>query len=142
MTSKDDVSLQWAGKSLDDMEYEERAKAISEMRKVRDRLGQFTLRFMMEAIYGDEYTKAVLGESGGNVLMRDIQVETTAEGGSLKTTINEKQLRGIMMDAQKGKTKEEIQESNAKAKRIMKELADFTEDERATIMKFMKKVGG
>ena len=135
------IDLEWSGKSLDDMVAEERTQTVREMRDVRNRLGQFTLRFMMEAIYGDEYTRQVLGEDGGQVLMRDIQVETTAENGGLRTTINEKQLKRIMREAHGDRTPEEIKESDAKAKKLMKELNEFSPEERETIMKFIKKIG-
>ena len=139
MTKKPKFGFDMTGKSVSEIEAEDRQQAINEVRDIRGRLGQFTLRFMMEAIYGEEYTKQVLGESGGNVLMRDIQVETTSEGGTLKTTVNETQIRSIMEDAQKGKTPEEIAASNAKAKKLMHDLTEFSPEERDAIMKFIKK---
>lgn len=139
MTNDGKRKLHWAASSI---EAEDRRAALQDVRAARRRLGNFTLRFMMEAVYGDEYTKEVLGESGGNILMRDIKVETTAENGGMKTTINEKQLQGIVEEAHRGKSKKQIAGSNAKARKIMKGLADFSEEERETIMKFMKKMGG
>lgn len=141
MTDKDKLNFQWAGRTLEDMAFKERQQAVQEIHDVRGRLGQFTLRFMMEAIYGDRYTKEVLGESGGDILMRDIQMETVSENGGLKTTINEKQMRGILKEAGRGRSKAEIKKSNTKAKKLMQDLSEFTPEERGTIMKFMEKMG-
>lgn len=138
--SDDKIPIHFA-RSLDDMEENERTEAVREMHEVRKRLGSFTLRFMMEAVYGEQYTKAILGESGGDILMGDIEVTTTSESGGLRTTVNEKQLKKIMDDANKGRSREKIKEGNVQAKKLMQDLSEFSPEERETILKFMKKVG-
>lgn len=46
-----------------------------EVRGTRQKLGKFTLRFMVEAVYGDDMAKQILGESGGDILMEDVALD-------------------------------------------------------------------
>jgi len=58
---------------FDNIATSELSEGLEEIKKTRKTLGQFTVRDTMEAIYGTEYTIAVLGEDGGNdVLMEDM----------------------------------------------------------------------
>lgn len=55
------------------LERKELHEARSEIRATRERLGKFTVRDTMEAVYGEAYTKQVLGEHGGeDVLMEEM----------------------------------------------------------------------
>lgn len=41
----------------------------------RDRLGQFSIRFVTEAIYGDNVAQQLFGDDGGQELVRDMKID-------------------------------------------------------------------
>jgi hypothetical protein len=58
----------------------EDADTRRDIRDARDRLGQFSVRFVTEAIYGDAYAQEVFGEKGGAELVRDVVIDQRALG--------------------------------------------------------------
>jgi hypothetical protein len=46
----------------------------------REKLGRFTVRFVTEAIYGDEYARQIYGDDGGQELIRDMKIDRKALG--------------------------------------------------------------
>jgi hypothetical protein len=67
---------EWAGH----IQLRENTDTRRDIRDARDRLGQFTVRFVTEAIYGDDYAREVFGEGGGHELIRDLVIDRRALG--------------------------------------------------------------
>lgn len=70
------------------------ADALHDISTSREVLGKFTLRYMMEAVYGDDYTRQILGETGGDILMEDIVLEVDSVDGGIRTKVDQSSLRG------------------------------------------------
>jgi len=83
-------------------------RAVNEMRDVRGRLGNFSLRYFMEAVYGDPYTKTILGESGGDILMKDLRMNAKTVDGGIASQIDMDQLREILVEAHPNKSASQI----------------------------------
>jgi len=74
-------------RSLKDVQTEETTGGLREIRETREKLGQFTLRDMSEAIYGKEFTDLTVG-SEGDTKMADINVEFRGDAeGNLVTRV-------------------------------------------------------
>jgi hypothetical protein len=58
----------------------EEADTRRDIRNARNALGQFSVRFVTEAIYGDEYAREVFGETGGSELIRDVVIDRKTLG--------------------------------------------------------------
>lgn len=160
MTNKDEYSLNLI-EDASDYELRERQEAIRDIRDAREKLGNFTLRYMMEAVYGDEYAKKVLGESGGHIKMKDLKTEARRAGpGAVGVRIEKEQLRQILTEAHpelpaneiekmiegelkraQGKSSNQpvpIREENTSD--VEAELAAMSPEERQVILKFMRKM--
>src|SRR4051812_14959455 len=48
--------------------------------QARERLGKFSVRFVTEAIYGEEYAQTVFGNNGGKELVRDLVLDRRTLG--------------------------------------------------------------
>jgi hypothetical protein len=134
-------------------------RAVDEMRDIRGKLGNFSLRFMMEAVYGDEYAKTILGESGGEILMRDINFTAKRVDGGIASNIDLNQLRKILTEAHPNKSSSQIDamlsNQSGKAKKKQKKalteqsekmeeeslvsyLADLDDNERKAVLDYIK----
>jgi hypothetical protein len=72
MLSLKDLDFENNGKSLKhNLELREREETIADIRNTRQILGKMTVRDAMEAVYGEAYTRHMMGEDGG----KDILVE-------------------------------------------------------------------
>ncbi len=101
-------SQEWA-KHIDLRESEDVKRDIID---ARDRLGQFTVRFVTEAICGEEMAAAMFGEHGGQELVRDMQISNrtlkTLAGkvGGKKTAevVERSVLREVDVESSQGST--------------------------------------
>lgn len=137
-------------------EYEQ---AVTEMRDVRNKLGKFSLRYFMEAVYGDTYTKTILGEAGGEILMKDLKLDAKAVDGGIASQINLGQLREILteahpnkssaeieamlsFDSSKGKKKQKAalteQKTKIEEESLVSYLADLDDNERNAVLDYIK----
>lgn len=54
-------------------------EAVDDIRKTRATLGKMSLRDSMEAVYGEKYTRRILGETGGeDILMEELSARDDA----------------------------------------------------------------
>lgn len=69
-----DLDFENNGKSLrENMANRETEDAIRDIRATRQTLGKFTVRDTMEAVYGEAYTRQLMGEDGGkDILMEEL----------------------------------------------------------------------
>ena len=137
-------------------EYEQ---TLNEMRDVRGRLGNFTLRFMMEAVYGEKYTKTILGESGGEILMKDLKLDTKGVDGGISSKLDLGQLREILTEAHPEKSSSDIdamlstqggkiknvrkkalvdQKTRVEEESLVSYLADLDDNERKAVLDYIK----
>lgn len=64
-----------AGEWSDHIYLREADETRRDIRTARERLGQFSVRFVTEAIYGDEVARQIWGDDGGEVLVRDVVID-------------------------------------------------------------------
>lgn len=139
---------------------DDQIETLNEIRSTRQKLGEFTLRDNMEAVYGEDFTKIVLGESGGNVKMKDVETTFTPGGaeGEFRYGVRNDQMRKILIEAHPDKTPAQIEQmlaapepkqiaqTNAQIdeaeKRadegIAEALAKMTDEEKATLVALAK----
>ncbi len=129
------------------LDFSERLRAVKEIRDSRERLGKFTLRDMMEAIYGEKFADTVLGKDGGNILMEELQMDYSIEEGGVKTKFREDQLEKIFGHVHPGLSKDELKEkvmstdkNQAAADAIQEEINQMDPNDREIIMKFIRSV--
>ena len=134
---------------LTERETNAKAEGVAEIRATRELLGNFSLRYFTEAIYGEEYTRAIFGESGGEIKLKDIKVEFSGkEDGTFSTVIKKEIMEQILQDAHPDKTFEEIEEmatykpkqGDAATSAIEREVEKLNESERKVILDFMKNI--
>jgi len=140
-----------------DLRRKEITEARRDIRNARNALGEFTLRFFTEAVYGDEHAKKMYGEHGGRIKMKDLKVETRNAGkGAVGVSINKDQMRQILSEAHPDADTDEIEmmlegdpdykppaktlNENDEASELERELMAMSKEERQTILKFMRKV--
>src|ERR1051326_1778659 len=58
------------------LELREVAETRRDIRNARDRLSQFSVRFVTEAIYGEEIAQKIFGKDGGQQLVRDVTIDS------------------------------------------------------------------
>ena len=143
--------------TLEDLEDRENVAVRRDIRNARKALGEFTLRFMTEAVYGDEHAKRMYGEHGGQIKMKDLKVETRSAGkGAVGISINKKQMREILHESHPEAEDDEIElmlegdpdykppakkvNESDDASELERELMAMSKEERQTILKFMRKV--
>lgn len=158
MSSHDDFELSLLDNiSPDELRHKELTEAQRDIRKARKALGEFSLRFFTEAVYGDEHAKRMYGEHGGRIKMKDLKVETRNAGkGAVGVSINKDQMRQILSEAHPEADGDEIElmlegdpDYKAPAKKVNesdeaseleRELMAMSPEERQTILRFMRKV--
>jgi len=134
-------------------------RAVDEMRDVRGKLGKFSLRYFMEAVYGDKYTKTILGESGGAIKMKDLRMDITSVDGGIASNIDMEQLREILTEAHPEKSPDQIdsmlsnqagrgkkeqkkalveQAEKVKEENLITYLADLGDKERNAVLDYIK----
>ena len=64
-----------AGEWVDHIWLREADDTRRDIRSARERLGQFSVRFVTEAIYGDDVARRIFGEDGGQELVRDVVID-------------------------------------------------------------------
>lgn len=102
----------------------ERSDTLRDIRKVRETLGEFTLRDMHEAVYGEEFTNIVLGAEGGAEIKMweiDHDLVPTGKNGEFRIGSNREQLREILIEAHPEKTPEQIEALLEAPKQITKQ---------------------
>lgn len=63
----------------DSLKQKELTEALDDIRKTRSTLGKMSLRDSMEAVYGEAYTRRMLGETGGeDILMEEMNARDDA----------------------------------------------------------------
>ena len=145
-------------------------EAIVEIRQTRHKLGKFTLRDSMEAVYGTAYTVQMLGEDGGN----DILVEELTALDDLREAngkdrrdvggnrLPSKRIQGGSKDAQRAtqalveqmEVVEEAHEEsvktfyeedaklyNGQANKLAEDIQSMTREERADLIKLLQSQG-
>ena len=139
------------------MRHRELTETQKDIRKARQTLGDFSLRFFTEAVYGDEHAKRMYGEHGGRIKMKDLKVETRNAGkGAVGVSINKDQMRQILSEAHPEADVDEIElmlegdpdykapakniNESDEASELERELMAMSPEERKTILKFMRKV--
>lgn len=134
---------------LSRLDSETTAASVADIRRTKDILGEFTLRYFTEAIYGEEYARATLGESGGDIKLKDLKVEfSTKENGTFGTVVTKETMERILTEAHPSKSKEEIdrmiqqkpEANDAAVTAIEREVAKLDEHDRRVILEFMKNV--
>lgn len=145
------MSNKWGTTSefLTEREADAKAEGVAEIRATRELLGNFSLRYFTEAIYGEEYTRAIFGESGGEIKLKDIEVEFSGkEDGTFSTVIKKEIMEKILQEAHPTKTPDEIEEmatykpkqGDAATSAIEREVEKLNESERKVILDFMKNI--
>jgi hypothetical protein len=145
------MSRKWRTTSefLTEREDNSKAEGVAEIRATRELLGNYSLRYFTEAIYGEEYTRAIFGESGGEIKLKDIEVEFSGkEDGTFSTVIKKEIMEKILQEAHPTKTPEEIEEmaiykpkqGDAASSAIEREVEKLNESERKIILDFMKNI--
>ncbi len=145
------MSERWKNTSefLAEKESNVKAEGVAEIRETRELLGNFSLRYFTEAIYGEEYTRSIFGESGGEIKLKDLEVEFTGkEDGTFSTVIKKEIMEKILQEAHPNKSSEEIEEmATYKPKKgdramtaIENEVAKLNDSERKIILDFMKNI--
>lgn len=64
-----------AGEWSDHIYLREADETRRDIRSARERLGQFSVRFVTEAIYGEDVARKIWGDDGGEVLVRDVVID-------------------------------------------------------------------
>jgi len=81
-------------RTLKQVQIAETIEGLRDVKQTRAKLGEFTVRDMHEAIYGEDFTKIVLGEHGGEyVKMSELDVKFTGSSdGQLRTQVMDRTL--------------------------------------------------
>jgi len=147
MSEDEEKGFSMRGLSFEDLLSVDKAEVLADIKESRSKLGKFTLRDMMEAIYGERFTLSVLGRSGGNILMEDLRVEYSTGKDGLHTKISKDQMKEIFGDAHPDQSPEQIKEmvdppdhNEAAAAAMEDELKAMSPEERQLILKFMRSV--
>lgn len=69
-----------SGEWVDSIVLREMDDTRRDILQARERLGQFSVRFVTEAIYGDEYARQIYGDDGGQELIRDLIIDRKTLG--------------------------------------------------------------
>lgn len=93
-------------RTLAQVQTEEAIGGIQEIRRVREKLGQFTLRDMTEAVMGSsEFADIVLSEDEGNTLMSDVKIEYSGDSaGNLIARVRDTGARQLTHEQQERAT--------------------------------------
>jgi len=116
--------------------------AISDIRRSRARLGEFTLRFAYEAIYGDDVARRILGETGGNIKLKDLKVsiQRDKKTGAIVTKLDEDQMRQLFPH-EYGNKQPTQKPAQTDQQAILKMMTKMSDEDRSTLLKLLKKEG-
>ena len=97
--------------AIADFESAERFDAVAEITETRKKLGEFSVRDMHEAIFGDDFTEMVLGSEGGtDMLMSEVKHDLTMnDNGEAKIEMDRSQLKTLLIEANPNASEVEIE---------------------------------
>ncbi len=143
-------------RTLKDVQTDDAIGGIQEIREIRAKLGEFTLRDMTEAVMGsEEYANLVMTEEEGNTKMADLKTEFRGDAhGNLVTRVStnrqltheQKSKAGEILKEREATDTVESQIARAEAhlKALREEAAGstkgLTEEELATLKKLLGKL--
>lgn len=134
--------------SAEDVEMRELVESRRDIKMARDKLGQFSLGDMFEAIYGEDYAaemRRTLGEELYETKMENISLETKVVDGGVSTRLSSKLIEQLTGKKEPDKTRLsealDKQADEIDFTQMMKALSEMSQSERDALMTLAKKMG-
>lgn len=134
---------------LEDVEMRQLEESRRDIHESRTKLGQFSLGFMMEAVYGEEYAAKMRGELGDELYemkMADIRLETKSVNGGVSTKLAKDLMEKMPKTKQTKEAKQELQEmldrqeESIEFGQMVQMLSEMSQEERSVLMKLANKM--